>query len=124
MQWPNQVMPGAFRMIGRDLICLANKMTDPVAVLSVRAGLLKFRQCRAAQPGGACPSSKNRRLATPPQRFAPTRKNNMSDCLHCDIHDVMESYLQNEEANLAEIAAKVTEVLADLNPNLIVGVPF
>ena len=38
----------------------------------------------------------------------------MSDCLHCDIHDLLESHLQNEEANLAEIAAKVTEVLADL----------
>ena len=38
----------------------------------------------------------------------------MSDCLHCDIHDLMESHLQNEETNLAEIAAKVTEVLADL----------
>ena len=38
----------------------------------------------------------------------------MSDCLHCDIHELLESHLQNEEANLAEIAAKVTEVLADL----------
>jgi hypothetical protein len=113
MQWPNQVMPGAFRMIGRGLICVANKMTVPVAVLSVRAGLLKFQQCRH-KAGGACPSSKNRRLATPSQRFAPTRKNNMSDCLHCDIHDLMESHLQSEDANLAEIAAKVTEVLADL----------
>jgi hypothetical protein len=38
----------------------------------------------------------------------------MSDCLHCDIHDMLESHLQSEEADLAEIAAKVTEVLADL----------
>jgi phenylpyruvate tautomerase PptA (4-oxalocrotonate tautomerase family) len=38
----------------------------------------------------------------------------MSDCLHCDIHELLESHLQNQEANLAEIAAKVTEVLADL----------
>jgi hypothetical protein len=38
----------------------------------------------------------------------------MSDCLHCDIHDLLESHLQSEEANLADIAAKVTEVLADL----------
>jgi hypothetical protein len=38
----------------------------------------------------------------------------MSDCLHCDIHDLLESHLQNEEADLAEITAKVTEVLADL----------
>ncbi len=38
----------------------------------------------------------------------------MSECLHCDIHDLLEGQLQNPEANLAEIAAKVTEVLADL----------
>jgi hypothetical protein len=38
----------------------------------------------------------------------------MSDCLHCDIHELLESRLQDKEANLAEIAAKVTEVLADL----------
>ena len=38
----------------------------------------------------------------------------MSDCLHCDIHEMLESYLQAEHADLAEIAGKVTEVLADL----------
>jgi hypothetical protein len=38
----------------------------------------------------------------------------MSDCLHCDIHDVLESHLKSEQADLSEIAAKVTEVLADL----------
>jgi hypothetical protein len=38
----------------------------------------------------------------------------MSDCLHCEIHDMLESHLQSEQANLAEIAARVTEVLADL----------
>jgi hypothetical protein len=38
----------------------------------------------------------------------------MSECLHCDIHELLESRLQDQEANLAEIAAKVTEVLADL----------
>lgn len=38
----------------------------------------------------------------------------MSECLHCDIHDLLESRLQDREANLAEVAAKVTEVLADL----------
>jgi hypothetical protein len=38
----------------------------------------------------------------------------MSDCLHCDIHDMLEGHLQSEQADLAEIAAKVTEVLADL----------
>ena len=38
----------------------------------------------------------------------------MSDCLHCDIHDLLETRLQSDEADLTEIAAKVTEVLADL----------
>jgi hypothetical protein len=38
----------------------------------------------------------------------------MSDCIHCDIHELLESQLQSQEVNLAEIAAKVTEVLADL----------
>lgn len=38
----------------------------------------------------------------------------MSECLHCDIHELLESRLQNQETNLAETAAKVTEVLADL----------
>ena len=38
----------------------------------------------------------------------------MSDCLHCDIHELLDSELEDKEVNLAEIAAKVTEVLADL----------
>jgi len=38
----------------------------------------------------------------------------MTDCLHCDIHELLDSQLQDKEANLAEVAAKVTEVLADL----------
>jgi hypothetical protein len=38
----------------------------------------------------------------------------MSDCLHCDIHEMLEVHLQNEQADLGEIAVRVTEVLADL----------
>jgi hypothetical protein len=38
----------------------------------------------------------------------------MSDCLHCDIHEMLQVHLQAEHADLSEIAAKVTEVLADL----------
>ena len=38
----------------------------------------------------------------------------MSDCLHCEIHEMLEVYLEAEHADLAEVAAKVTEVLADL----------
>jgi hypothetical protein len=38
----------------------------------------------------------------------------MSGCIHCEIHDLLESHIQSEDADLAEIASKVTEVLADL----------
>jgi hypothetical protein len=38
----------------------------------------------------------------------------MSDCLHCAIHKMLETHLQAEDADLSEIAARVTEVLADL----------
>jgi hypothetical protein len=38
----------------------------------------------------------------------------VSDCIHCDIHDLLEPELASEEADLGLIAAKVTEVLADL----------
>jgi hypothetical protein len=38
----------------------------------------------------------------------------MSECIHCDIHDLLESHLEAEDANIADVAAKVTEVLADL----------
>lgn len=38
----------------------------------------------------------------------------MSECIHCDIHDLLESHLDGEDANIAEVASKVTEVLADL----------
>jgi hypothetical protein len=38
----------------------------------------------------------------------------MSECIHCDIHDLLETHLEGEDANIAEVASKVTEVLADL----------
>jgi len=38
----------------------------------------------------------------------------MSNCLHCEILELLEIRLQNQEVNLAEVAGKVTEVLADL----------
>ena len=38
----------------------------------------------------------------------------MSDCIHCQIHNLLESHLQNPDVNVADIAFKVTEVLADL----------
>jgi hypothetical protein len=38
----------------------------------------------------------------------------MSECLHCDIHELLNTELEGKETNLAEVAAKVTEVLADI----------
>jgi hypothetical protein len=38
----------------------------------------------------------------------------VSDCIHCDIHDLLDPVLGSEEADLVQVAAKVTEVLADL----------
>jgi hypothetical protein len=38
----------------------------------------------------------------------------MGECIHCEIHDLLESHFQTGSANLAEVAPKVTEVLADL----------
>ena len=38
----------------------------------------------------------------------------MSECIHCDIHDLLEPELAREGADLGAITARVTEVLADL----------
>lgn len=38
----------------------------------------------------------------------------MSECIHCDIHDLLENHLEADDANIADVASKVTEVLADL----------
>jgi hypothetical protein len=38
----------------------------------------------------------------------------MSDCLHCDILEMLQSHHECKEADLAEVAANVTQVLADL----------
>ena len=35
----------------------------------------------------------------------------MSDCIHCQIHDLLESHLQDQKVNLGDVAFKVTEVL-------------
>jgi hypothetical protein len=38
----------------------------------------------------------------------------MSDCLHCDINDLVEKRLESEGADLSETVALVVESLADL----------
>lgn len=38
----------------------------------------------------------------------------MSDCLHCDINELVEKRLEREGADLGELAARITESLADL----------
>ena len=47
-------------------------------------------------------------------RFRARMEIIVSDCLHCDIHDLLEPELAREGADLGQIASKVTEVLADL----------
>jgi hypothetical protein len=70
---------------------------------------------------GFCGDKAGARDPAPPNHylFGPTpterpKEFSMPDCLHCDIHELLDSELQGKEANLAEIAAKVTEVLADI----------
>ena len=38
----------------------------------------------------------------------------MSDCIHCDIHNLIEEKYEGRETNLAQLTAKIAEVLADL----------
>ncbi len=38
----------------------------------------------------------------------------MSDCLHCDINDLVQKRLESKDANLADMAASMTESLVDL----------
>ena len=38
----------------------------------------------------------------------------MSDCLHCEINDLVEKRLEREDADLADLAARLTESLVDL----------
>jgi len=38
----------------------------------------------------------------------------MSDCLHCDINELVQQHMERGGANLADLAARITESLADL----------
>jgi hypothetical protein len=38
----------------------------------------------------------------------------MSDCLHCDINDLVQSHIERGGADLVELAARMVESLADL----------
>lgn len=38
----------------------------------------------------------------------------MSDCLHCDINELVDEWLNREGADLAVLAARVAESLADM----------
>jgi hypothetical protein len=38
----------------------------------------------------------------------------MSECLHCDINELVEKQLERDDADVAEVAARVTESLTDL----------
>jgi hypothetical protein len=38
----------------------------------------------------------------------------MSDCLHCDINDLVQKHLEGNNPDLADLAARIVESLADL----------
>ena len=38
----------------------------------------------------------------------------MSDCLHCDINDLVQTHLDRKDADLAELVGRMAESLADL----------
>jgi hypothetical protein len=38
----------------------------------------------------------------------------MSECLHCDVNDLVEKQLESENADLADLAGRLAESLADL----------
>lgn len=38
----------------------------------------------------------------------------MSDCLHCDINELVQKHIDRGNADIAEFAAKIVESLADL----------
>ena len=38
----------------------------------------------------------------------------MSECLHCDVNDLVEKELEKENADIADLAARLSESLADL----------
>lgn len=38
----------------------------------------------------------------------------MSDCLHCDINELVDKRLESEAADLAEVAGLIAECLVDL----------
>jgi len=38
----------------------------------------------------------------------------MSDCLHCDINDLVQKHIEGGSADLADLAARMVESLADL----------
>jgi hypothetical protein len=38
----------------------------------------------------------------------------MSDCLHCDINDLVDKRLEQEGADLTDLTARMTESLVDL----------
>jgi hypothetical protein len=87
--------------------------------------------------------NRRRRAAAPPPIANPVRRGiflrimlqnqarrgtDMSDCLHCDINDLVQSYIDRaggpggpggtggpgSDANIADLAAKIAESLADL----------
>jgi hypothetical protein len=50
-----------------------------------------------------------------PYLYTPDGAAWMSDCLHCDINDLVEKYLEkNEAVDITDLAARMAESLAEL----------
>lgn len=92
----------------------------PVGVTLRGSGLFGARAGSALASGAARSSLTDRYSSAAKSRpimhhpSSGARSCAVSDCIHCDIHDLLEPELAREGADLGAIAAKVTEVLADL----------
>jgi hypothetical protein len=54
---------------------------------------------------------------TPPYVEDHTTSNRykaMSECLHCDVNDLVDKQLEREDADIADLAARLAESIADL----------
>src|SRR3954470_7044045 len=71
-------------------------------------------QIRIAGSCGLCCSEgiARPRLATSPQAYRT--EGEMSDCLHCDINQLVQQRVERGDTDLAEVASMVVESLADL----------
>jgi hypothetical protein len=55
------------------------------------------------------------RLGSPTAKIATQNsEENMSECLHCDINDLVQKHLERSDADLADLVGRMAESIADL----------